>query len=187
MKSLIVGLGNIGEKYKNTRHNIGFDVVDYVSKNSEAHFKTDKLGDVANFKKKGKSIFLLKPSTYMNLSGNAVRYWKNFLKIDIKDILIVTDDLSLEVGKMKIKPKGSSAGHNGLFDIEEKLLTQEYSRMKVGIGRDFAKGAQSEYVLGKFSQEERVILDEKMKLFEEVVYAFCLSGLDFAMNNYNKS
>ena len=186
MKYLIVGLGNVGEKYKNTRHNIGFDILDYIATNAVMPFTTDKLGDISVIKKKGRTIYFLKPSTYVNLSGNAVRYWKNLLKLDLENILIVVDDLSLDIGKMKLKPKGSSAGHNGLSDIEEKIGTQEYARMKVGIGKNFAKGTQSDYVLGKFSDCESALLQDRMKFFEEAIYSFCLSGLDFTMNNYNK-
>lgn len=185
MKYLIVGLGNIGAEYQNTRHNIGFMILDAFAKASNISFQTERYGDVAHTRLKNKQLVLLKPSTYMNLSGNAVKYWMDKENIPLENILILVDDLALPVGAIRLKGKGSDAGHNGLKSVAECVGSQSYARLRFGIGCDFPKGFQVEYVLGRFPAEERELLDERIGLAVEAMKAFCLSGLAFAMNNYN--
>lgn len=185
MKYLIVGLGNIGEEYANTRHNIGFRVLDAFAKASNAVFTTQRYGDVAQVRVKNKILILLKPSTYMNLSGNAVAYWMQKENIPLENIFVIVDDLSLPVGAIRIKPKGSDAGHNGLKNIAAMLKTEAYSRLKFGIGNDFPKGMQVEYVLGKFPENDDKVVEEKIPIAVEAIKAYCLSGIAFAMNHYN--
>lgn len=185
MKFLIVGLGNIGNEYQNTRHNIGFSVLDALAEASNTSFTTQRYGDVATMRLKNQSLVLLKPSTYMNLSGNAVRFWKNKENIDIENILIVVDDLSLPFGAIRMKGKGSDGGHNGLKNITYELKTEAYPRLRFGIGNDFPRGAQIEYVLGQFSPEQRELMPERLKLAVEAIKSFCLSGLSFTMTNFN--
>ncbi|MBL4605268.1 MAG: aminoacyl-tRNA hydrolase [Flavobacteriaceae bacterium] len=151
-KFLIVGLGNIGEKYGNTRHNIGFQIVDALAKEHKATFETDKLGDISNFRYKGKTFFLLKPSTYMNLSGKSLKYWMTKEKIQIENVLVVTDDVNIDFGAIRIKIKGSAGGHNGLKDIQDKLSTQQYARFRFGVGGNYSKGRQVDFVLGEWSK-----------------------------------
>ncbi|MFI3297520.1 MAG: aminoacyl-tRNA hydrolase [bacterium] len=185
MKYLIVGLGNIGNEYANTRHNIGFDTLDALAKASNVVFEDKRYGAVALAKVKGRQLFLLKPSTYMNLSGNAVRYWLTKENIPVENLLVIVDDLALPVGALRLKGKGSDAGHNGLKNIQELLSTQTYARLKFGIGNSFFPGGQVDYVLGKFSTEERTVVDERIDVACEMIKSFCLAGLNNTMNQYN--
>ena len=186
MKYLIVGLGNIGHEYHETRHNIGFMVVDNLAKAAGATFKDGRYGFTTTLSIKGRQLLLLKPSTYMNLSGNAVRYWMQKENIGIENLLIVVDDLALPVGALRLKGKGSDAGHNGLKHIAATLGTQNYARLRFGIGNDFPKGAQVDYVLGHFSDEDWKILPERLDMAGEIVKSFCLAGIDITMNQFNK-
>ena len=185
MNFLIVGLGNIGVKYESTRHNIGFKALDFVAEQSSAFFTPERYGEISTFKFKGKNIYLLKPNTFMNLSGSAVRYWLTKLKIDIKNLLVVTDDLNLEVGNLRMKKNGSDGGHNGLKNIQQTLSTNQYPRLRIGVGNNFPKGKQIDYVLGKWTEEEYSILDQKMEIIKDMVLSFCFAGIDNTMNKYN--
>lgn len=187
MKYLIVGLGNIGPEYEGTRHNAGFRVVDALAKAQDAVWQDKRYGFVAKTRVKNAELILLKPSTFMNLSGNAVRYWMQQEKIDLQNILIVVDDLSLPVGAIRMKQNGSAAGHNGLKHIAQMLGTEGYNRLKFGIGNDYPRGMQIDFVLGKFSDEDNKILDEKALVCVDAIKAFCLSGMQFAMCHYNRS
>ena len=185
MKYLVVGLGNIGDEYAATRHNIGFRVLDAFAKASNAVFSTQRYGDVAQVRVKNKILVLLKPSTYMNLSGNAVAYWMQKENIPLENVFVIVDDLSLPVGAIRIRPKGSDAGHNGLKNIALMRKTENYTRLKFGIGNDFPRGMQVEYVLGTFSDEDNKIIEQKIPTAVEAIKAFCLSGLAFAMNHFS--
>lgn len=185
MKYLIVGLGNIGDEYDRTRHNIGFRVVDALAKAQKVNFEDKRYGFVAHTRVKNAELVLLKPSTYMNLSGNAVRYWMQQEKIPLENILVIVDDLSLPVGTIRMKPSGSAAGHNGLKHIAQMLSTEGYARLKFGIGNDFPRGGQVDFVLGRFSPEDEKVIDEKALVAIDAIKAFALSGLQFAMNHYN--
>lgn len=185
MKYLIVGLGNIGNEYDGTRHNIGFRVVDALAQAQGATFQDKRYGFVCKTRVKNAELLLLKPSTYMNLSGNAVRYWMQQEKIAIENVLIIVDDLSLPVGAIRMKQNGSDAGHNGLKHIAQMLCTQNYNRLKFGIGNDFPRGGQVDFVLGKFSPEDNKIIDEKVAVACDAIKAFALSGMQFAMCHYN--
>ena len=184
-KFLIVGLGNIGEKYTNTRHNIGFKILDYLAKSEDLTFETLKLGDVATFKIKGRTLILLKPSTYMNLSGKALKYWLDKEKIPLENLLVVTDDLNLPFGSLRLKIKGSDGGHNGLKDIQDKLQTTKYNRFRFGISDSFGQGRQVDYVLGEWSDEENSQLEERLKISAELIKSFALAGVNRTMNQYN--
>ena len=185
MKFLIVGLGNIGDEYEGTRHNIGFRVVDALAKSAGARFEDKRYGFVAKTRVKNAELVLLKPSTYMNLSGNAVRYWMQQEKILPQNLLVVADDLSLPVGTLRMKPGGSAAGHNGLKHIAQILGTENYNRLKFGIGNDFPRGGQVDFVLGRFSPEDNEAVNQKLETACEAVKAFALSGIQFARNHYN--
>ncbi|MDR3326667.1 MAG: aminoacyl-tRNA hydrolase [Prevotellaceae bacterium] len=186
MKYLVAGLGNIGEEYAHTRHNIGFDVLDALAKASDAAFDVNKrYGAVAELRLKNHTLILLKPSTYMNNSGKAIRYWLQKENIPTEQLLVIVDDISLPIGAVRLRGNGSSAGHNGLKSIEEMIENQQYPRLKFGIGNDFLQGAQIHFVLGKFSEEERKIVDEKIDLAVEAIKSFCLEGLSRAMNKFN--
>lgn len=185
MKYLIVGLGNIGEEYRETRHNIGFMVLDALAKASNIVFKDGRYGATTTLSVKGRQLILLKPSTYMNLSGNAVRYWMQQEKIPLENVLVVVDDLALPFGSLRLKGKGSDAGHNGLKHIAATLGTQNYARLRFGIGNDFPKGAQVDYVLGNFDEEDRKQMPERLELAGEIIKSFCLAGLNLTMNQYN--
>ncbi len=185
MKYLIVGLGNIGSEYENTRHNIGFSILDAFAKASNITFSTQRYGDVASLRVKNQNLILLKPSTYMNLSGEAVRYWKNKENIPLENILVIVDDLSLPFGAIRLKGKGSDGGHNGLKNIALMLQTEAYARLRFGIGNDFPHGAQVEYVLGHLSVEEQNILNERSQVAIDAIKSFCLSGLSFTMTHFN--
>ena len=173
MKYLIVGLGNPGVEYQNTRHNIGFKVLDELASSSNVFFKTDRLGEVASFKFKGRSIYLLKPNTFMNLSGKAVNYWQKQLKIANDNLLIVTDDISLELGLLRLKSKGSSGGHNGLKDIEVVLSTAKYPRLRFGVGSNFKRGKQVDFVLGNWDLDELITVKNKIITAQEIIKSFC--------------
>ena len=185
MKYLIVGLGNIGYEYDGTRHNIGFRVVDALAEAQGATFQDKRYGFVCKTRVKNAELLLLKPSTYMNLSGNAVRYWMQQEKIPVENVLIIVDDLSLPVGAIRMKQNGSDAGHNGLKHIAQMLSTQNYNRLKFGIGNDFPRGGQVDFVLGKFSSEDNKVINEKVAVACDAIKAFALSGIQFAMCHYN--
>lgn len=184
-KYLIVGLGNIGAEYVNTRHNIGFKAVDFMANEAGKTFETVKLGSLAQIKVKNKILLLLKPNTYMNLSGKAVQYWMDKEKIAKENILIITDDLNLPFGSIRIKPKGSDGGHNGLKNIQLILNSSEYPRLRFGISDQFKKGQQVDYVLGDWTDEETTALKERLDVVSKAVKEFALAGLNNAMNNYN--
>jgi PTH1 family peptidyl-tRNA hydrolase len=184
-KFLIVGLGNIGAEYVNTRHNIGFKILDYFAKKESLTFQTAKLGEIAEFKIKGRTILLLKPNTYMNLSGKAVKYWMEKEKIEKENILIITDDLNISFGTIRIKTKGSDGGHNGLKNIQLLLNSTEYPRFRFGISDAFKKGKQIDYVLGDWTDEEKLKLTERLELSSKIISSFALAGLNTTMNEYN--
>lgn len=186
MNFLIVGLGNIGSEYAQTRHNIGFRVLDALAKASNLVFEDKRYGAVTTLKVKNQTLTLLKPSTYMNLSGNAVRYWMNEKKIPLENILVVVDDLSLPFGQLRMRPGGSEAGHNGLKHISSVLGTQQYARLRFGIGNDFPRGGQVDFVLGEFTDEDLKTMNERLELAGEMVKSFALSGIQFTMNHFNK-
>ena len=185
MKYLIVGLGNIGDEYRGTRHNVGFRVVDALAEAQGATFQDKRYGFICKTRVKNAELLLLKPSTYMNLSGNAVRYWMQQEKIPVENVLIIVDDLSLPVGAIRMKQNGSDAGHNGLKHIAQMLSTQNYNRLKFGIGNDFPRGGQVDFVLGKFSPEDNKVINEKVPVACDAIKAFALSGMQFAMCHYN--
>ncbi|MCB0662216.1 MAG: aminoacyl-tRNA hydrolase [Saprospiraceae bacterium] len=185
MKYLIAGLGNIGSDYENTRHNIGFEVCDALAAEFEVPFKTESLGDVAEFRHKGRTFVLLKPSTYMNRSGKAVRYWLQKKNINEENLLVILDDLQLPFGRIRIKPNGSDGGHNGLKDINQVLGHQKYPRLRIGIGSDFHKGQQVNYVLGEWSSEEKAELKDILKKSADCVKSFGTIGLERTMNFFN--
>jgi len=185
MKYLIVGLGNIGPEYEGTRHNIGFRVLDALSKASNTAFEDRRYGFVAHMRVKNAELVLLKPSTYMNLSGNAVRYWLLQEKIPVENMLVVVDDLSLPLGTIRLRQNGSDGGHNGLKHIAQTLGGQGYNRLRFGIGNDFPQGFQVDFVLSKFTPEEEQIVDERALVACDAIKAFALSGMQFAMCNYN--
>ena len=184
-KFLIVGLGNIGEEYANTRHNIGFKILDYFAQKEDLIFEIKKLGTKATFKLKGRSFIFLKPSTYMNLSGKAVKYWLEKEKIPIENLLVITDDLNLPFGSIRLKTKGSDGGHNGLRDIQEKLNTTKYNRFRFGISDAFGKGRQVDYVLGDWSDQETSNLEERLDKSVDLIKSFGLSGVNNSMNSFN--
>ncbi|MFT5165680.1 MAG: PTH1 family peptidyl-tRNA hydrolase [Saprospiraceae bacterium] len=186
MKYLIVGLGNMGADYDDTRHNIGFEVVDELAKEFEVSFKNDNLGDLAEFKHKGRIFVLLKPSTYMNLSGKAVRYWLQKKKIPKENLLVVLDDLNLPLGKQRLRAKGSDGGHNGLKNIDELNEGNNYARLRIGIGDEFSKGRQVDYVLGKWNREERKQLPDILKAATDAIKSFGTIGLGRTMTQFNK-
>lgn len=184
-KFLIVGLGNIGPKYENTRHNVGFKILDELAREKEVTFETQKLGDVASFRFKGRTFILLKPSTYMNLSGKAVNYWMQKEKISLENLLVVTDDLNLPFGTLRLKTKGSDGGHNGLKDIQTQLNTTKYNRFRFGISDEFSKGQQVDYVLGEWSEKEEEKLPERLKTSAELILSFGTAGVSNTMNAFN--
>ena len=186
MKQLIVGLGNIGDEYTDTRHNIGFMILDALAKASNVVFDVNKrYGALAELRLKNQQLLLLKPYTYMNLSGNAVRYWLQKEKIELENMLIVVDDIALPFGALRLKTKGSDAGHNGLKHIQEVLGTNQYNRLRFGIGNDFPQGRQINFVLEPFTEEEQKLLPERIEKAIEAVKSFALAGVDITMNSYN--
>ena len=184
-KFLIVGLGNIGAEYIHTRHNIGFKIVDFFARKNEISFETVKLGALANFTSKGRQFLLLKPNTYMNLSGKAVQYWMQKENIAPENVLVVTDDLNLSFGSIRIKSKGSDGGHNGLKNINFVLNSNEYPRFRFGISDAFKKGQQIDYVLGEWDAEEQEKLKERLEISSEIILSFGMSGLETTMNLFN--
>ena len=185
MKYLIVGLGNIGAEYQDTRHNIGFTILDAFAEASNVVFQSKRYGAVAQMRLKNQLLVLLKPSTYMNLSGEAVRYWMQKEKIDLDHVLVVVDDLALPFGTIRLRGKGADGGHNGLKNINQMVGSQNYARLRFGIGSDFPEGAQVDYVLSPLTREEQEMLPDRVRKAVDTIKAFCLSGLSFAMTNYN--
>ena len=184
-KYLIVGLGNIGEKYKNTRHNIGFNILDNIAKNENVIFETKKLGDLSRFRYKGRTFILLKPNTFMNLSGKAVKYWQTIEKIPLENVLIVTDDLNLPFGSIRLKIKGSAGGHNGLTNIIELLQTQNFARLRFGVGSEYRKGNQIDYVLGEWNADEKDQLPERIEKSTKAITSFAMAGISNTMSEFN--
>lgn len=184
-KFLIAGLGNVGPKYHHTRHNIGFKVLDHLAEKEGVTFSTEKLGDVASFKFKGRTFILLKPSTFMNLSGKAVNYWLAKEKILLENLMVVTDDLNLGFGTFRIKTKGSDGGHNGLKDIQAHLNTTNYNRFRFGISDEFSKGNQVNYVLGEWGEEELKLMPERLEKAAEAIKSFGTAGINNTMNTFN--
>jgi peptidyl-tRNA hydrolase, PTH1 family len=185
MKYLIAGLGNIGSEYELTRHNAGFLVLDRLVDNQKLSFSTERLADKAELKYKGRQLHLIKPNTYMNLSGKAIAYWLQELKIPKENLLVVVDDLALPFGSLRLRTKGSAAGHNGLKNIELVLGGQEYSRLRFGIGNNFSKGQQVDFVLSRFEQEEFTALPAVMDKSIEMIFSFCTIGVERTMNSFN--
>ncbi|TKD66499.1 aminoacyl-tRNA hydrolase [Flavobacterium sp. ASW18X] len=186
-KFLIVGLGNIGAEYANTRHNIGFKVLDALAEEEQFTFESAKLGSVATFTHKGKTVICLKPSTYMNLSGKAVKYWMDQEKIPLNNVLIITDDIHLDFGTIRLKGKGSDGGHNGLKDIQNVLQTSTYHRFRFGVGANFGKGKQVEFVLGKWSAQEESALIERLQKSTDLIRSFVFAGPKNTMNLFNNT
>ncbi len=184
-KFLIVGLGNIGEKYHDTRHNIGFKIVDEMASKEKVSFESQKLGAVTRFRFKGRTFILLKPATYMNLSGKAVKYWLTKEKIPFDNLLIICDDLNLPFGSIRLKAKGSDGGHNGLKDILAALQNQQYARFRFGVGSEFSKGRQSDFILGKWDNDEREKLSERLNKSIQLIKSFGTAGLNNTMNTFN--
>lgn len=184
-KYLIVGLGNIGDKYQNTRHNIGFSVLDNLAKEKDIIFETKKLGDLTTFRFKGRTFVLLKPSTYMNLSGKSIKYWMENEKIPLENILVVTDDVNIPFGTIRLKNNGNAGGHNGMQDVQDILQTNKYARLRFGVGADYKKGQQVDFVLGKWSNEEQEKLSERMETINKAIISFGLSGINNTMNSFN--
>lgn len=185
MNFLIAGLGNIGDEYDGTRHNIGFRILDALAKASNISFEDKRYGFVTELKVKGQTLVLLKPSTYMNLSGNAVRYWMNKKNIPVERLLVVSDDLALPFGTLRMKPFGSDGGHNGLGHITSVLGTNQFARLRFGIGNGFSHGGQIDFVLGHFCDEELALMDGRVEKASEAIKTFCLSGIQIAMNQFN--
>ncbi|WP_298901451.1 aminoacyl-tRNA hydrolase [uncultured Psychroserpens sp.] len=184
-KFLIAGLGNIGDKYTNTRHNIGFKILDALAEKEALKFETQKLGDLTTYKFKGRTFILLKPSTYMNLSGKAVKYWLTKEKIPLENLLVVTDDLNLPFGSLRLKTKGSDGGHNGLKDIQNVLQTTKYNRFRFGISDTFSKGRQVDYVLGEWTDDENEKITERLDKSIELIKSFGTAGVSNTMNTFN--
>jgi PTH1 family peptidyl-tRNA hydrolase len=184
-KFLIVGLGNIGAEYVNTRHNIGFKIVDFLAKKEGLQFETVKLGSLAEYKFKGRTFFLLKPNTYMNLSGKAVKFWMDKENIPLENIMVIADDLNLSFGTIRIKPKGSDGGHNGLKNINLLLNTTNYTRFRFGISDEFKKGKQVDYVLGDWDEDEKTKLPERLEIASEIIKSFGTAGLENTMTSFN--
>jgi len=185
MKYLIIGLGNPGAEHENTRHNIGFKVLDKIASLSNISFSTEKLADVAEVKFKGRSLVLVKPNTFMNLSGKAVAYWMKKSKINIENILVITDDISLPFGVLRLRKKGSDGGHNGLKDIQAVLSESNYPRLRFGVGNDFARGKKVDYVLGSFTSEDYETIDDRLDMSVKIIQSFTTAGIDRTMSDFN--
>tara|TARA_B110000459_G_scaffold109285_1_gene121146 strand:+ start:142 stop:705 length:564 start_codon:yes stop_codon:yes gene_type:complete len=185
MKYLIIGLGNPGAEYENTRHNIGFKMLDKLACLSNISFTNERLAAVAHVKFKGRTLVLIKPNTFMNLSGKAVNYWMQQTKVDIENILVVTDDISLPFGVVRMRKKGSDGGHNGLKDIQNQLETSNYPRLRFGVGDDFSRGKQAEYVLDNFTDQDYITMDDRMDLALKMIRAFTIMGIGRAMSDFN--
>ena len=186
MKFLIAGLGNIGDEYDGTRHNIGFRVVDALAASCNITFEDKRYGFVGTGRAKSAELVILKPSTYMNLSGNAVRYWLQKENIPVERMLVVCDDISLPFGKLRMRPGGSDGGHNGLKNIASVIGTQQFARLRFGVGNDFPRGAQADYVLGQFTEEDLKTMDERVDVFVQAIKSLCLAGIQITMNQFNK-
>lgn len=186
-KFLVVGLGNIGAEYEGTRHNVGFQIVDSLATARGFTFASDKLGDIGTFKVKGRQIFCLKPSTYMNRSGKALKYWQEKEKVPLENLLVIADDINLPFGTLRLKTKGSDGGHNGLKDIQHTLQTTNYNRLRFGVGSEFNKGRQVDYVLGKWSEEEHALIGERLEIATAIIESFVLAGPKLTMNQFNGS
>ena len=186
MKYLIVGLGNIGSEYADTRDNIGFNVLDALAEASNTSFTTVRYGDMATLRHRSRTVLLLKPSTYMNLSGKAVRYWMEQEKIKPENLLVISDDIAIPFGQLRLRPQGSAGGHNGLKNIAELLGTEAFARMRFGVGGDFPRGHQIDYVLGKWSDEERKAMPDRLKVFGDAILSYVSVGCQMTMNNFNK-
>jgi len=185
MKYLIVGLGNPGLQYAQTRHNIGFDILDRLAKDASSIFETERHANRAELKYKGRKLILIKPNTFMNLSGKAIQYWLQKEKIPISNLLVISDDLALPFGTLRMKGKGSAGGHNGLKDTEEVLKTSVYSRLRFGIGDDYPRGKQADFVLGSWSKQEEVALDERIEQSTKFIHSFVTVGLNMTMSALN--
>ena len=183
---LIVGIGNIGPEYTGTRHNIGFDIVDALVQKHSGHFLLERLASMAEIKWKGANLICIKPTTYVNLSGKAIKYWMDRKKIAVGNILVIADDIALPISKLRLRPTGSDAGHNGLKSVQEALNTPAYPRLRFGVGNDFPKGRQVDYVLGKWSQSELPLVKLKIEKSVELIENFVTMGIEWAMNQYNK-
>jgi peptidyl-tRNA hydrolase, PTH1 family len=183
---LITGLGNIGEEYQHTRHNIGFDILDAYARASNISFMDKRYASVAETRIKGRTLVLIKPSTYVNLSGKAVNYWLAKENVPLENLLVLVDDLALPLGSIRIRAKGSDGGHNGLLNINEVIGTQDYARLRFGIGSEFSRGGQVDFVLGRWSAEEDKLLTPRIEEALEAIKCFALSGLNVTMNRYNK-
>lgn len=183
---LIAGLGNIGLEYAGTRHNIGFDVADAFVLKHNGTFKNDRLADVASIKIKGRDITVIKPTTYMNLSGRSIRYWMDYKKVDLNQVLVIVDEIALPLSKLRLRPSGSDAGHNGLKSIQETLGTVDYPKLRFGIGNHYPKGMQVEYVLGKWTNEELPLVKLKIEKSVEVIENFIFTGIERTMTDINK-
>jgi peptidyl-tRNA hydrolase, PTH1 family len=186
MKYLIVGLGNIGEGYKDTRHNIGFTVLDAMALASNISFKDKRYGAICEIGYKGRDLILLKPSTYMNLSGNAVSYWLKKENIPLENMLVIVDDIALPLGSIRMRPKGNDGGHNGLAHISDTLATNEYPRIRIGIGNSFRKGAQVDFVLGKWDPDEKKFMDQRILIVIDMIRSFAFAGVELTMTAFNK-
>lgn len=185
-KHLVVGLGNIGPEYDYTRHNIGFDVLNAFAAKHAISFENDRLAEVAMARIKGKQVFCIKPSTYMNLSGKAVKYWQEKERIAPENILVIVDDVALELDKLRLRPGGSDGGHNGLKSIQQALLTDQYPRLRFGVGSDYPKGRQAEYVLGRWKPSEEALIQKKIALTVDAIEMVVLQGVTPTMNQFNK-
>lgn len=184
-KFLVTGLGNIGSEYAGTRHNIGFQVLDRLAEEAGFSFESGRLGEVGSFRMKGRPVICLKPTTYMNRSGKAVRYWLDKEKIPLENLLVVTDDLNLPFGTLRLKTRGSDGGHNGLKDIQQVLGTTQYSRFRFGIGADYPRGQQVDFVLGSWDEAERKAMDERLERSTALIRSFVLAGASRTMNAFN--
>lgn len=185
MKYLIVGLGNPGDEYENTRHNIGFKILDALKEASDISFTTEKYASITSVKHKGRTLNLIKPTVFMNLSGRAVNYWLEKYKVDIKNLLIVTDDISLDFGTLRLRKKGSDGGHNGMKDIEAVLGHNQYARLRFGVGNNFLKGRKADYVLSDWNTDEQNKIEERIEQSVKIIHAFCTIGIAKTMSNFN--
>lgn len=185
-KFLVIGLGNIGSDYDGTRHNIGFDVADALARKHGTFFRVDRLATVAEVKWKGRQLIIVKPTTYMNLSGKAVKYWMDKEKVPLNNLLVIVDELALPLAKLRLRPSGSDAGHNGLKSIQEALLTDKYPRLRFGIGNNFPKGRQVEFVLGRWDDTELPVVKQKVEKTVEIIESFATIGIERTMNEANK-
>jgi PTH1 family peptidyl-tRNA hydrolase len=185
MKYLIAGLGNIGDEYANTRHNIGFIIADALAMEAEATFKSERYASITRIRYRGKTLLIIKPSTYMNLSGKAIRYWMDKEKIQPDKLLVITDDIALPTGTLRMRKKGGDGGHNGLEDIIRTLGSEKFPRLRIGIGNDFARGYQSDFVLGKWTREEESIMTPRIKMAVDMIKSFIARGIDQTMTDYN--